>query len=403
LEVGEMSRHVWPFAVVLVAGVGWQAHAAEPPPPRPTAGCVTFTDAAGDSSQAGATPDDADLDIVDVTLASPPDLLRAYVHVTKLGAPALGLGHQFSFGFKLDNKPVSIFGGRDEDGNVDAAHQTAAGTNFVSSLSGVRYGGALIAGAAPTLVYDTTHNTVVITLARKVLETASKSTLPDGTILSALSVQTAGDYFTTVATADTAEPAAPATTNYVLGDNHCFEPPHGHLTVPWPTTSVAGHTISLRGTLTDDQAVGVGGKSLTVSGDGSPVVTTTAADGSFGVTLPAPTVAGSLPIVVTWGGDDSLQKTAATSAITVTKQPTALTLSRARSGSRSTVTARLVNDAASPIAGGLVTWYVDGKAVGSGRTNTVGKVSRVAAIGHSVKAVFAATPRYLGSQRQVTS
>ena len=400
-----MSRTKVAFAVAatLLTALG-RPSSADDAPPRPTNGCVTFTDPAGDASQFGLAPNDGDLDLLDVVLASPPNLIRAYLHVAKLGAPTVGLGHQFLLNFTLNNKSVAVFVGRDQQDAVDSTHQTLAGTNIIASTSGVRYDGAAVAGAQPTAVYDAAHNTVVLTMARAPIEKAAKTSLADGVTVTGVSAQTSGDYFTTAALADTASAATPAAATYTMGDNHCFEPPHGHLALSVPTDAIAGHALSISGTLTDDQAAGVGGKQVEVGNGTTTVEATTAADGSFTAALATPVATGTVPVTVTWAGDPTLQATSGSGSVNVAKQPTKTTLARLRSGTKSTVRATVVDDLAQPLAGQLVVWYLDKKRVGSNRTDARGVASLTTATGHAVLAVYNGTPtRYVASQRQITS
>lgn len=369
--------------------------AAEAPaaPPAPREGCVTYTDAKGDAGYVG-TPNDPDLDITGVVLASPPGQLRAYVSVAKLDATQFAAGHQFLVSFTLDSKPIEFYAGESDAPEVRSAAETAR----VAPLTGVRYNGVAVAGAKVDVVYDAKTSTVVMTTDRAAIETAGKISLADGVVLSAATARTLADYVYTTIGADTATGKDAESSKYTIGDNTCFAPPEGRLALTLPAAVVTGHSAVVSGTLTNAAGAAVGGKNVTLSLAGKTARVTSGADGTFSATFAVTSNAGSYPVTATWAGDDTLQAATATAPLTVKIQPTSTTLTSAVSGTAVVVKATLLNDLRKPVAGQTVTWLVDGRAAGSSRTDAAGRATLRTAKGKTVKATFAGVSgRYAGS------
>lgn len=351
-------------------------------PPVPRDGCATVTDAADDAGYLG-TPNDPDLDIVSVVLASPPGKLRAYIKVADLGYPTLGAGHQFQAQFKIDNKDFEFFASES-----DAAPLHEAGSIMLPTLEGVRYNGVLITDAKVDAVFDDKTSTVILTTDRAPIEAAAKASLADGTVLQNANAQTLVNYVYTMMPADKATAAEEANRTYVVGDNACFAPPEGRLALTLPTSVVSGHTAVVGGTLTNAAGTAVAGKNVMLSVAGKTAQVTSGADGKFSASFAITSNAGSYPVTATWAGDDTLSTATASGTLAVTIQPTSTTLAQTVSGTTVTVKSTLLNDLRKPVAGQSVTWYVDGKAVATHRTDSAGRTSLRTVKGKTVKAVF---------------
>lgn len=374
-------------AAVTVAPPAGSAAEAPVAPPVPRAGCTTFTDDKGDGTIGGTMPNDPDLDIVDVVLASPPGLIRAYVHVDKLGFAEYAVGHQFSLTFQLESKPVVIFVGQDDPAEFEAVHEAGAG--LVGRLNGVTYNGVAVADAKLEAVWDEKASTVIMTTDRASLEKASKLTLADGLQVKGVTAKSLGDYVYSTIGADTAAAKTPETQVYTLGDNACFAPPEGKLALQLPTAVVAGHTAVVGGVLSTATGTAVAGKAVTVTVAGKTATVTSGADGKFSASFAMNNNAGSYPVTASWAGDDSLTATTVTAPLTVKIQPTSTALTATLSSTGATVTATLLNDLRKPVAGQPITWYVDGRAVATYRTDSLGRSTLRTARGKAVKAAYA--------------
>jgi len=358
-------------------------------PPAPRAGCATFADDKEDGKLGQLLPNDPDLDIVNVVLASPPGLLRAYVQVTELGVPEYAAGHQFTASFLLDGKPVVIFAGQDSPAALDDVHGAANTAGAGSVLNGVSFNGVRIADAKLEVVWDEKTNTVVMTTDRASIEAASKLSLADGTLVKEAAAKSFGDYVYATLGADTATGKTPETSTYTIGDNTCFAPPEGKLSLQVPTSIVSGHTAVVSGVLSTATGTAVAGKQVSLALAGKTVTVTSAADGKFSASFAITSNAGSYPVTATWAGDDTLQKVTATAPLLVKIQPTSTSLASAVSGTAVVVKATLLDDIRKPIGGQTITWYVDGKAVGTSRTDSAGRASWRTVKGKLVKASYA--------------
>ncbi|HEV2890437.1 MAG TPA: Ig-like domain-containing protein [Frankiaceae bacterium] len=351
-------------------------------PPAPREGCTTIADDKDDAGYLG-TPSDPDLDILRVVLSSPPGKLRAYITVAELDYPLLGAGHQFQVQFKIGSKDVEFYAG---ESDAEPVHDAAS--VLLPGLTGVRYDGVVIADAKVEAIFDTKTSTVILTTDRAPIEAAAKASLADGTVLQNANVKTLANYVYTMMAADTATAKEPDARTYTVGDNTCFAPPEGRLALTVPTSVVSGHTAVVGGTLTNAGGTAVAGKNVTVSVAGKTAQVTSGEDGKFSASFAIASNAGSYPVTATWAGDDSLSTATATGTLVVKVQPTTTTLAQTVSGTTVTVRSTLLDDLRRPVAGQSVTWYVDGKAVGTYRTDSGGRTSLRTAKGKTVKAVF---------------
>jgi hypothetical protein len=385
------SLGLWTLAAAAVAVTSPTGNAADEPaaPPAPRAGCTTFTDAKGDAELGGELPNDPDLDIVSVVLATPPGLLRAYVTVDKLDAPDVAPGHQFTVTMLLDGKPVVFYAGANSSAQVAGVRGAAEGADAINTLSGVRYDGLDVPGATTDAVFDTKTSTVVLTTSRAPIEAASKKSLADGVVVTGVTAKSLGDFLYTVVAADTITGADADASKYTLGHNPCFAPPEGRLSLQVPVSVVSGHSALVSGVLTNEAGAAVGGKTVKLTVAGKSATVTSGADGKFSASFAITSNAGPQPVTATWAGDDTLQAVTATAPLLVTIQPTSTGLTSAVSGTGVVAQATLLNDLRKPVAGQTITWYVDGKAAGTSRTDAAGRASLRTVKGKLVKAAFA--------------
>lgn len=366
-------------------------NAADEPvaPPVPRAGCTTFTDDKGDASIGGVSENDPDLDLLDVVLASPPGKIRAYIHVDKLDTPEVAPGHRFNLTFQLEGKNVSFFATAYSPSEFETIHGAGATAGLFGTLIGATYDGIKIADAKVDAVWDTKASTVILTADRAPIEAASKKSLADGVVVTKVSANALADFLYSTLGADTAAAKTPETQVYALGDNACFAPPEGKLALQLPTAVVAGHTAVVSGLLSTATGTPAAGKAVTVTLAGKTANVTSGTDGKFSASFAMNVNAGSYPVNASWAGDDSLTAATVTAPLTVKIQPTSTTLSATLSSTGATVTATLLNDLRKPVAGQPITWYVDGKAVATYRTDSLGRSSLRTARGKTVKAAYA--------------
>jgi hypothetical protein len=358
--------------------------------PVPTAGCATFTDPADDATPYAADPSlppgpsDPDLDITGVVLATPPGKIRAYVKIAKLAEPEYGVGHAFYVGFTHNSKKVAL-SARQDVAPFQDAHEAADGQPLVQPMAAVTIDSAVIADAHVDAVFDTKTSTVILTTDRGPIEKAAKAALEDGTVVTKLVAQTTNDLFISNQVGDNATGKG----DYTFGDNSCFVPPKGKLSLTAPAKAVAGHTIAVTGKLTDEADKPQTGKSVHVTVGTAAVDAVTDAAGAFTAQVRLNVPARTYDATATFAGDDTLQQTTATTPVAVALQPTRATLTAAASGSTTTVTVTLVDDTGVALAGKVITWSVDGKAVRTSRTDAKGRTSFATAPKHTVRAAYA--------------
>lgn len=377
-------------ALVLVG----QASAADSPAPitMPTPGCVTFSDPSGDAAPPWGN--DPDLDITWAAFTSPAGKIRVFIHLDGLGSPTL-IGHVYDAAFTFRGKEVRIIGGEDASG-FDSIPRDPLGL----PLDEVTYDASPIAGAVPDVVFDTAKSVVILTADRAPIEKAAGGPLADGITVSGVAVHASGDGYVSRVDADTAPTTvAPAQSVYAIGDNHCLVPPKAALSLTVPAHVVYGHAFTITGRLaeqvSDKDAVG---KKVSVSIGGVSVDITTDDGGALSRPVAGTLLAGGYGVTASWAGDDTLQKVSAAAHTDIALAPTSLTLSSTTSGSQVAVKTILLSDQKQALAGQTVTWFVDGKAVKTTKSDATGKCTFATTAKHTVKASFGgAAGRYLAS------
>ena len=386
-----MSRYpmAWTLCVALLAGSAIAATTATaetepPPPPLPAADCATFTDPTGDATPTAPWPNDPDLDIKAVVLSTPPGKVRAYVKVDKLGDPAYGLGHAFFVSFFHGGKKVEL-SAREGGGDLRAVRPTLDGAPSTAPMTAVTYQAAKVPDAKLDVVWDTKNSMVVLTTDRAPIEKVAKAPLNDGIEVTKLAADSANDVITSNQLAD----SAVGTKGYTFGDNTCFAPPKAKLTLTAPARAVAGHTVVVAGALTDEAGKATATRTVTIGLGRVAGRAVTDPAGAFRAPVALNLNAGTYDVTATWLGDAGLGAAKTTRRMVVVVQPTRLALTAAPAGAARTLTAVLTDDLRRPLAGKVVTWSVDGKAVRTTRTDARGRTTFSSAAGHVVKAAYA--------------
>lgn len=365
------------------------AETPPPLPPAPTEGCVTFDDPAGDATAYNLRnglppgPDDPDLDLVGVVLASPPDKLRAYLQVTKLGAPAYGVGHFFVASAMHKGKLLEFFAVQDHAA-VEGAHQSAATFGLAQRMSGVKYDGGVVADAVTEAVFDVDRSTVILTTDRAPIEKATGTSLSDGTILSKPGAQSANDLILTNLFADTAEGAE----DFEVGSDPCFGQGPPSISLSAPSEAVAGHTVEVSGLLANDAGKASAHERVTITAGDLAVEAFTDEDGAFSRPFPLRMRAGSYEFTATFvsAGAPDVRTSL---PLVVTVQPTISTLTAQPTGDRTLLTFRLVDDLQQPLANKEVSWSVDGRPAGTTVTGADGRTTFTSPPKHTIRASYA--------------
>lgn len=363
------------------------------PDVAPRAACYTATDGKGDGAPTlvspAAAPNEPGLDIVGFAVNTTASDIKAWIQVDKLGdKPANFDGDRFEFLFGYEGKSYILAGGRVNAGNGVTADPNRGQLN-----------GTTNANLKPTVAFDKAKNLVSIGLSRAKLEQVHGGSIPLGAILTGVSARTWGLQPALQFPADTAVNAAD--TKYTVGFSRCFLPPGAVLTASGGTPSVQyGDTVQLSAKLADDDGSVLSGKTVTFTLGGRSVNATTSSTGVATAAIVNTVTAGTGAYTVSFAGDSSTGPGSATLPITIREEVTKLTLGVTKSGSKRTVTATLKDDDGKPVAGQVVAWTINGKAAGSGKTDSLGRaVLRTAKPTQTVVAKFAGvTDKYSASQ-----
>jgi hypothetical protein len=380
-----------------------------PPPPTgspgptlpagyPNPGCNNIDDGKGDAQAevSGQKPNgvDRDLDIVGVAIDTTATDLKAYLRIDNLAMPNNAGGHDFELKFTANAKNVTL-----HVGELDAVQAAAA--NGTSPTYG-ELGTARNADLTPTPTFNKTNEFVIISVPLAKVATAIGGAFAAGTKLTAVSAVSQWIYTPSQdkALADTAQAATDADRTYTLGESKCFGPLPGKLTNTGTTTVQYTDAAAVAAKLTDSKDAPLAGKPVTFTIGTKSVTVDTNDDGIASTGLNPGVVAGTAYTLVTsFAGDASAAKVSISTPFTVTAEKTKIVLTVSKSGSSRKVTAKLVDDDNKPVAGQVVTWYINGKKVSAPKTNSAGVVTLTTAKPtQTVKATFTAvTGKYVGS------
>ena len=363
------------------------------PPPASTAGegypastCTTFTDATGDGVVT-AGPNDPDLDITAAAINTTPTHIVAFIKIATLGdKPANYHGDRFDFFFTAGEKTYTYQAGRATSPAVDPT-KAQQGTTTNAALKFEE-------------TFDKANNFVIIKVERAGLNTVHGSAIADGTTLTAVGFKTHALAASLTLGADTAQATAVADRVYKLGESPCFPP----LTLAYlgKTTTQFSDAVAVSAKVTNPAGAAMTGKDVTFKVGTASVTAKTGADGIARASLNPGLAAGSYSLVTTFAGDSAWNAVSAPTPFTVAIEKTRIVLTVAKSGTKRTVTAKLLDDDGRPVAGQVVTWYINGKKVSAPKTNASGAVTLTTAKPtQTVKAVFATvTGKYAGSTAQ---
>ena len=320
---------------------------------QPRKNCVQYKDGTGDADPlgdpAGFDQEDA-LDITQLNLKSTSGQLQLFVGIVD---PSAGLfntwsGPVYTTGFTVNGKAVSLSAGAD-----GPATATVGGTATDLKAS---------------IKIDAKNKNVVFTVPLDGLSKAVGTAVAAGTKVTVPTVSTAADSQLGPVDADDAAGTTDAQKTYTYGDNSCFLPPPGVISLDADATGQYGDATELFATLNDADGSPVQGVSLTaVLSGGRAVTAKTDDDGIADLRVPLLLAAGAKTLTVTYAGNGEVGPAKATKGFTVVAEKTVLKLA----GSRGGATATLLDDDRHPVAGRYVTLTI-GSAKKSVKTNAKG-------------------------------
>jgi hypothetical protein len=359
---------------------------------QPRAGCLQFPDAGGDAAtnpvSAAAGDTDDDLDLTGVVYKTTADALQVFVKEKKLAAaPSSASGavydtHSFTTGFTVGGKAIAVTAGK-------------------SGAATATVGGAASTALHPTAAFDTKSSNIVFSV--PLADLAALTAHPvSGAAVTALTATSAAKGSTVPAPSSTADSAAPATAvqkTYVVGDNTCFQPPIGKITIDG-ASGVYSDVSTITANLVDSADAAVEGARVSLALTGMPARTaTTDADGDAVFTFPITVPAGAKTAVISFVGSDTVGPTKASAPYTVKLESTVLKAV----GSKGAVTATLSENDPRPLANRTVV-FTAGKKVYKVKTNAQGRasVSKLAK-GTVVKVSFPSVAGYYAAAAPVSA
>ncbi|MDQ1713669.1 MAG: hypothetical protein QOE45_3119 [Frankiaceae bacterium] len=375
---------------------------------RPTAACNTIADGKNDGTPnlgtvqgtVVGTANDPDLDITGVAFNTTPTEILLHLRIDKLAAkPATGEGHMFWGGFTANSKTVLI-----EAAQMSGATQAIQENGPFVSLPFVVVGGTRNDTVRATATFDVPNSTVVLGVDRASLAAAVGSPLADGLVVTATNARSlvllphGGGI-----TADIAQAAVVADQVYTVGESPCFGPLPAKLANAGVKTVQYTDAAAVATKVTDSAGKPLAGRTVTFAIGSAKATGKSGSDGVARASLNPGLAAGAYDLVASFAGDATAAKAEVTTPFTVTAEKTKLVLTVAKSGSKRTVTAKLLDDDGKPVAGQKVTWYVNGAKGATATTNGAGVVTLgTAKSGQTVKAeLLAVAGKYLACTAQL--
>lgn len=379
---------------------------ATPPLKLPSVGCETIDDPTGDAKPKGGTTDlpgasnDPTLDIAGIAINTTPTKFIAFLHVPGLPAKAGYNGDEFAFGFNIKNKFDDV-----------TSHVQFTVRRSMTAVRGESAAVTTSASDSRTSVsgkFDVANKFVVISVDRASFEEASialsRTPANNGTTLTNVRA-TASALLAGGATSlhDVVDTGDAATRTYTIGVSPCFEPVVTKLTNLGPATVQFGDVLDVSAKLTSATDQPFANKPVKFTLGSVNVTANTDAEGVASAKLTPTASAGTHNLVISYAGDQDTKASTVTKQITVAPEVAALTLTVTKSGTKRTVSAKLLDDDGKALAGQVVTWFVNGKKISAPKTNSGGVVTiSTAKAGQTVKADFAGVAdKYAPANAQV--
>jgi hypothetical protein len=356
----------------------------------PTAGCYTFGDVAGDGkvtliSAPAQLSNDPDMDVLGLAIGTTATNLEAYFRVEKLAMPKNRGGHIFTLTFTAGGKVVEL-----QAGEGDAVDKSIEGT-WGSPTYGTVDGG-ISDDIVVTAKFDKTNNFVVVSAPLAGIAKAVAAPLSAGTKLTSVFGTSAWMWTPLQGTVgvDTVQAAAVADRVYTVGNSPCFGPPPGVLANRGATSVQYTDAAALAAKLTGVDGAALAGRTVRFAIGAKSVTAKTGSDGVAKASLNPGLAAGSYSLVTSFAGDSNAGEVTLTTPFSVVAEKTRIVLTVVKSGTKRTVTAKLLDDDGRPVAGQTITWYVNGKKVTTSKTTSAGLATlKTAKPTQTVKADFA--------------
>lgn len=365
------------------SGGGGDEPSAEGPPPLfafPRAGCFLYKDDADDAAP-GMDPvysplNDGDLDFTQVSARSATDAVSVFAKVAALGdAPETPIfdGHKFTTSFGINGKTITA---------------VAEGAGPATTTP---------ATAKATAVFDTAKSFVIFTFPKADLATAVGAPITAGTAITNITwtSNAVSDVFGDF-DADSAAGTTAAEKSYAIGDNSCFQPLPGIVTLDTTGRGVYSDASVVDVSVTDADENALSGVKLHLQLSGMRPMTLVSDDeGIAEFTFPVTVPAGARTLTATFLGSADAGPAGAGAPFTVSPETTVLKAV----GGKGSVTATLTDNDKKPVVGQLVAFKAGSK-VTKVKTNAKGVavLSRLAK-GTTVSVSFAAVPgKYLAAK-----
>ena len=373
---------------------GGAAGVPAPVPPSLPGVCFDFTDPKGDAAPyaqaAPAVANDPDLDILGVTYQTTADRFVTTIRVDKLATrSAYAPGHVFYSDFTFNKLAFSIFAATYDPSAIGTARNTGAeATGVLAPTAQFRVAGAYKADVPVDAKFDLATSTVTLSVPRDGITKHAKTEFADGAELTLVKAVSKVDFGgVTPAGGDV---TGPADAKLVVGSNACFGPAAAKLLNVGKTSVQYTDAAAVAAKLTSSTGKALAGKTVRFQVGSAAATARTGSDGVARAALDPRLAAGTYTLVTSFAGDATAGKVTLSTPFKVSVEVTKLALSVAKSGSKRTVTAKLLDDDRRPVAGQVVDWFVNGKKVGSARTSSAGVATLGSAKpGQTVLAQFA--------------
>jgi hypothetical protein len=349
---------------------------------QPRKGCVNFTDPAADADPTGiGVFNEGSLDVTAVNLKSPSGALQVIVKLANASEALLDVwdGRIYDVTFTVAGKAVVLQATADGPATATVAGKASADVKATAKT-------------------DAKASSIVFTVPLAGLSKAVGASVLPGTAITATAVETSADSLLGAFTADEAAGAKPAEKTYAYGDNTCFLPPAGILSlVADPSGQYTDVTVAYA-TLTDvDEAPVQGATVMGVLTGGKTAFGVTDEDGVAEIRLPIAVPAGAKTLKVAYAGNADIGAAAVTAPFTVKAEKVLLKAVGTKGG----VTATLTDDDKRVVAGQTVVFTIGTKKyavkTSSRGVAALGKIKRGTAVKISyagAKNLFLATPSY---------
>lgn len=342
---------------------------------QPRKGCVQYKDATGDADPTTTGQfNEGSLDVTQVNLKSPAGALQVFVGLVN---PSEALFDTWT-------------------GRIYTVTMTVGGKSVVLTATGDGAATATVGGAAnsdikATAKADAKAKSLVLTIPLDGLSKATATAIAAGTPITTTTVDTKANSPLGARAADNAAGKTDVEKTYAYGDNSCFLPPAGIVTLEADPKGQYGDTTELFATLTDADESPVAGATVTaVLTGGRAVSATTDEDGVAGIVVPLSVVAGAKTLTAAFAGSGEVGAATASVPFTVVAEKTVLKAVGVKGGAKATV----LDDDKHVVAGKPVTFLI-GKTKKVVKTNSKGiAVVTGLARGTAVKVSFAPVKGY---------